>query len=164
MVKKDDTGKKVAKITWQRKADPTQVGVYCLRTSRNDLDEKSIWKTYVMLTDVEAAFRSMKTELGMRPVFHQKTERADGHLFITLLAYHVLHTIRYELNQKDIHLSWNTLRDRMSTQVRISSTMKCENGRTIHVRKSTVPSAFQQKIYNALALPYYPAKSIKTII
>ena len=163
-VTKDDAGKKVIEITWQRKEDETQAGVYCLRTSRSDLDEKSIWQTYVMLTDVEAAFRSMKTELGMRPVFHQKTERVDAHLFITLLAYHVLHTIRYELNQKDIHLSWDTIRARMSTQIRITNTMKSEDGRTIHVRKSTVPTAFQQKIYNALSLSYYPAANIKTVI
>lgn len=89
-----------------------------MRTSRSDLDESSIWKIYVMLTDVESAFRSMKTELGMRPVYLQKPECVDSHLFITLLAYHVLHSIRHELKQHNINLSWNTLRERMNTQIR----------------------------------------------
>lgn len=163
-VTKDDSEKKIVDIAWQRKDDDAQVGVYCLRTSRSDLDEKSIWQTYIMLTDIESAFRSMKTELGMRPVYHQKTQRVDGHLFVTLLAYHVLHTVRHELNQHNINLSWNTLRVRMNTQVRITGTMKRDDGKTIHVRKTTVPTAFQQKIYNALSLPFYPSQTIKTTI
>jgi transposase len=49
-----------------------------------------------MLTNLEAVFRSLKSELGMRPVHHQLADRVSGHLFITVLAYHLVHTIRIQ--------------------------------------------------------------------
>jgi len=67
------------------------------------------WKTYTTLTDLESVFKSLKSELGLRPIFHQTQSRVDGHLFITLLAYSIIHTIRYKLKQKGIHYSWNTI-------------------------------------------------------
>lgn len=47
-----------------------------------------------MLTHLEAVFRSLKSELGLRPVYHQNTDRVRAHLFITVLAYHLVHTLR----------------------------------------------------------------------
>ena len=65
----------------------THPGVYCLRSNEMTWDEERLWRTYTMLTDLESVFRSLKSELGLRPVFHQKQDRSDGHLFITVLAY-----------------------------------------------------------------------------
>jgi hypothetical protein len=101
-VEKDDKTDKAINITWSRKKVENTSGVYCLRTNRKDLDEKQIWDIYTMLTDVEDAFRCMKSELGLRPIYHQKETRCDGHLFITAMAYHLLHTIRYKLRQKGV--------------------------------------------------------------
>jgi transposase len=56
-----------------------------------------------MLTDLEAVFRSLKSELGMRPVYHQKTHRVEGHIFITLLAYNLVHQVRCRLKAQGIH-------------------------------------------------------------
>ena len=61
-------------------------GVSCLRSNILDLDAETLWRTYATLTDVEAVFRSLKSELGLRPIFHHKQRRADGHLFISVLA------------------------------------------------------------------------------
>ncbi len=115
-----------------------------------------------MLTDLEAVFRSLKTELGLRPVFHQKKSRVNGHLFITLLAYHFVHTIRYQLMQKGIHTSWAGLRKQLRGQERITISMKKENGKKIHIRKSTRPEPRQQIIYDALNLSHHPGKIQKT--
>ena len=71
----------------------THPGVYCLRTNVEDWDEETLWRTYTALTDVEAVFRSLKSELGLRPIFHQQ-KRSDGHLFITVIAYQLVQTIR----------------------------------------------------------------------
>ena len=60
-------------------------GVYCLRSSETEWDEETLWRTYATLTDVEAVFRSLKSELGLRPIFHRKEARAEGHLFIAVL-------------------------------------------------------------------------------
>ncbi|GAB6191164.1 hypothetical protein [Desulfocastanea catecholica] len=74
--------------------------MYCQRTSQADWDESFLWNTYTMLTDLKAVFRALKPELGLRPIHHQTTDRVAGYLFITVLAYHLLHTIRFKLKQE----------------------------------------------------------------
>ena len=109
-------------ITWTRTtpAEAAYPGVYCLRTNQAHWDERTLWQTYTMLTDLEAVFRSLKSELGLRPVFHQKTDRVSGHLFISVLAYHVVHTIRFQLKAFSIHLCWDGLRCALEGQDRIT--------------------------------------------
>jgi transposase len=58
-----------------------------------------------MLIDLEGVFRSLKSELGMRPVHHQIAKRVSGHLLIKLLAYHLVHAVRIRLKHKDIYSS-----------------------------------------------------------
>jgi transposase len=60
-----------------------------------------------MLIEIEATFRSLKTDLGLRPVYHHKEDRVTGHLFLTILAYHLVHTRRHQLKEQGIHLSWD---------------------------------------------------------
>lgn len=67
-----------------------------------------------MLTDVEALFRSLKSELGLRPIRHQVTRRAEGHLFITVLAYQAAQVIGRRLAAKGIHSSWSTIRETLA--------------------------------------------------
>ncbi len=132
----DEEKIKALRIEWQRKEQAAekdkQAGVYCLRTHVTGWSEAELWETYVMLTELEACFRSMKTELGLRPVYHQKEERVTAHLFITLLAYHLVHTIRYQLKEKGIHYSWESLRHLMSSQQRITLSMHTQEGEQIH--------------------------------
>ncbi len=167
-VKKDENTGNAVKITWKQKPDPQTKeglpGVYCLRTSHSTLSETDLWRTYTMLTDLEAVFRSLKSELGMRPVFHKLTDRVSGHLFITVLAYHLVHTIRYRLKQSDINFSWDDLRNKLTGQNRVTVSMQCKNGDVVHVRKSTRPEPEQQKIYTVLGLEMNPGKTIKKII
>ncbi len=139
-------------------------GVYCLRTNITDWDDEKLWRTYVMLTDIEAAFRSMKSELGMRPVYHQTTQRVEGHLWITLLAYHLVHSIRLRLKEHDIHDSWETLRRTMRGHMRVTTAMRTRQGETIHIRKAARPEAWQQTIYQALGLNLNPGGTMKTIV
>ena len=167
-VTKDKKSGNAGKITWQRKPAPdttdTYPGVYCLRTSQTGWDESRLWKTYTMLTDLEAVFRSLKSELGLRPIHHQIAKRVSGHLFITVLAYHLVHTIRFRLKQMNNHSSWSSLRKILSTQNRVTVSMQCKNGSTVHVRKSTRPEPNQQEIYSGLGLKSHPGRSIKTTI
>lgn len=168
VVEKDDNSGNATKITWQQKAientTDTYPGVYCLRTSRADWDESLLWNTYTMLTDLEAVFRSLKSELGLRPIHHQITDRVAGHLFITVLAYHLVQTIRFRLKQENIHSSWSSIRKLLVNQSRMTVSMQCKNGSTVHIRKSTRPEPKQQKIYSALGIKSYPGKTIKTTI
>jgi len=163
-IKKDPETNKAKAITWHVQETENNNGVYVLRTNREELKEEQIWNIYNTLADIEDAFRCMKSELGFRPIHHQKEVRADGHLFITVLAYHLLHTIRFRLRRDGIHLSWATIRDRLSTQVRITTTMKRKDGKMIHIRKSSRAELFHEKIYDALKLPHQPGKTVKTIL
>jgi transposase len=168
IVKKDKETGNAVRIIRERKQSPnskdSHPGVYCLRTNQNTWDEATLWRTYTMLTDLEAVFRSLKSELGLRPVFHQKTKRVSGHLFITLLAYHLIHAIRCQLKMKNIHSSWSDLRKQLKGQDRITASMNCQNDETVHIRKSTRPEPRQQLIYDALGLAHYPGRTIKKVV
>jgi len=100
----------------------------------------------------------------MRPVHHQKADRVSGHLFITVLAYHLVHAIRYRLKQAGNNTSWSRLRGILSTQYRATVSMKRKDGRAIHVRKSTRPEPQQQKIYSVLGVKNCPGRTIKNVI
>ena len=164
----DKKGKNVTALHFKRiePADDTNAhpGVYCLRSNQTQWDEELMWNTYIMLTDLEAVFRSLKSELGMRPVFHQKTHRVEGHIFITQLAYNLVHLIRLTLKAQGINDSWETIRSKMSNQVRTTTSLRGEQGKQIHIRQSSNPNASQQRILNALNLHWLPGKKEKTII
>ena len=163
-VEKDSETDKAKSITWSRKKTEKTNGIYCLRTNRKDLNEKQIWDIYTMLTDIEDAFRCMKSELGLRPIFHQKEARCDGHIFITVIAYHLLHTIRFKLRQRGVRFCWTTIRKQLSTQVRITTTMKRKDNKVVHIRKSSKAEPSHQVIYDALNLSYQPGRIVKTIL
>jgi transposase len=156
----DASGTKAVALTWERvPVDGTQLshpGVYCLRTNELSWDEATLWRTYTMLTDLEAVFRSLKSELGLRPIYHHKEERAEGHLFITVLAYQAVQVLRQQLKAHGIHESWSTLRQTLSVQQRVTATFKQRDGRTLHVRKATVAEANLKKLYDTLDLPAAP--------
>lgn len=167
-VSKDEKNGNAVNILWTRQtlADTKDSlpGVYCLRTTHMEMDEAVLWRTYTMLTDLEAVFRSLKSELGMRPVFHQITKRVTGHLFISVLAYHLVHSIRYRLKKTGINSSWSDLRKQLTGQNRTTISMHCRNDHVVHVRKSTRSEPRQQKIYSALGLCPLPGRTTKTTI
>ena len=78
----DEKGEKAVAVTWTRKpvdgSMTTHPGVYCLRSNETDWSEEKLWRTYTTLTDLEAVFRSLKSELGLRPIYHRKPVRAEG--------------------------------------------------------------------------------------
>ena len=100
----------------------------------------------------------MKSELGLRPIHHQITRRVSGHLFITVLAYHLVHAVRIKLKHEDIHSSWSSIRKTLSTHNRITVSMQCKNGDTVHIRKSARPESNQQEIYSALDIRSQPGE------
>ncbi len=163
----DETGAKVIALTWERMpvsgTQLTHPGVYCLRTNEMNWDEETLWQTYTMLTDLEAVFRSLKSELGLRPIYHHKEDRAEGHLFITVLAYQAVQALRRKLKAQGIKASWTMLREIFSTQQRVTATFKQRDGRTLHVRKTTVAEPKLQRLYTALDLTADPVGVRKLI-
>ena len=164
----DESGAKVIGITWEKVpvagTQLTHPGVYCLRTNELSWDEATMWRTYTMLTDLEAVFRSLKSELGLRPVYHHKEDRAEGHLFITVLAYQAVQALRRKLKAAGINESWATLRNLFSVQQRVTATFKQRDGRTLHVRKTTVAEPKLQRLYDTLDLPSSPVGVKKMVV
>jgi transposase len=156
----DESSATVTGLSWERMpvegTRMTHPGVYCLRTNELTWDEVTLWRAYTMLTDLEAVFRSLKSELGMRPVYHRKEARADGHLFITVLAYQAVQVIRRKLKNKGINDSWATLRRIFSVQQRVTATFKQKDGRTLHIRKTTVAEPKLTRLYDALGITASP--------
>ena len=161
----DQAGGIATALHWQRTTPiaETLPGVYCLRTNAAAWDEATLWRTYTMLTDLEAVFRCLKSELGLRPIFHRKTDRVSGHLFISVLAYHLVHTIRFQLRAAGIHLSWEGIRRALAGQDRVTVTLKRADGKTVHIRKTTRAEPRQRAIYDALGISDRPGRTEKTV-
>ena len=165
-VTKDEATGRATALHWQRLVPTEDIlpGVCCLRTDRKDWDDSTLWQTYTMLTDLEAVFRSLKSELGLRPVYHHLSKRVDAHLFITVLAYHLVHTVRIQLKGQGFHSSWESLRNQLDGHERVTVVLPRDDGKICHIRKATRPAPDQLAIYNALGLPSLPGRIEKTLI
>jgi transposase len=167
-VTKDDSGKLVSAITWTKRIKPGSAaahpGVYCLRTTLVALDNATLWRTYTMLTNLESVFRSLKTDLGLRPVFHQIDRRVEGHLFISVLAYHFVQTLRLQLKAHDINDSWESLRETLATQQRVTATLQRRDGRAVHVRKASRPEPLHQRINEILGHSPNPGGTHRVLV
>ena len=167
-VTKDPAGNKAPSLTWEKKPLTgtmlTHPGVYCLRTNETHWDEATLWETYTMLTDLEAVFRSLKSELGLRPIFHSKERRTDGHLFISVLAYQFVQCIRRRLKAAGIHQSWAGLRQTLSVQQRVTATFRQRDARVLHVRKSTLAEPTLRQIYDVLQVSPSPGGIKKFVV
>jgi hypothetical protein len=165
MVIPDENQEKAIDIIWKRnEIKPKQgEGVYFIRTSLQAEQEKIIWTIYNTLTEIEATFRVLKTDLALRPVFHKYDENVESHLFLGLLAYQVVATIRYQLKNQGIHYDWKNIVRIMNSQKEVTTTMKNNKGKTIMIKKCSVPSVGAKQIYDALGfktVPYYMKKYV----
>ena len=135
-----------------------------IRTNKLELNEKEIMEIYVMLTKVEETFRFFKSDLGLRPIYHTKDSRIESHLFITVLAYHLLRTIEHKLSEKKINHNWKYILDGMKYQVRVTTGFQTTKGKKLYVRNTSKPNEFQLSIYGALDYNSIPMKSKSIII
>ena len=146
------------------KAKEKRVGEYVIRTNRLDLKEEEISKIHRTLTTIEDSFRSMKSELGLRPNYHKRDDTSTAHIFITVIAYHIIAGILKKLRAKAVNYSWTTIREILSTQVRVTTSFKTEDKNTIYIRTTTSPTIKQTKIYSVLGITQRPLKNVKVKI
>lgn len=97
-------------------------GTYVIETSHTDKTSRDIWSLYTTLTEVEGVFRDLKSDLGLRPVFHRTADRCMGHLFVSILAYFLLSNIEHRLRAKGETRSWKTVRSIFDTLCRTTVT------------------------------------------
>ncbi len=154
-------------LSWNEDADKKAVaekldGSYVLKTDRQDLTADEIWRTYILLTRVEDAFRDMKTPLMERPIFHQLKNRTQTHIFLCVLAYHLLVAIEKRFLDQGIHTSWWSIRQQLSTHQVVTVVLPTTDGRVLKIRKGTVPEPIHREIYTTLKIPLEVMKPVKT--
>ena len=97
-----------------------------------------------------------------RPIFHHLQDRVQAHIFLCVLAYHLLVAIEKRFLDRGIHTSWATLREQLSTHQVITVVLPATNGQTLRIRKGSTPEAIHREIYRTLQIPDEVMKPVKT--
>jgi len=127
-------------------------GCYILRTNVTDWSADDLWRTYIQLTDAEAAFRIQKSELAIRPVWHQRADRVQAHILVCFLAYVLWKTLEQWQRRAGLGQSPRTILDELR---RIQSTdvvLPTEDGRQLRLRCVVRPDAAQAALLHRLGL------------
>ena len=127
-------------------------GCYVLRTNVTDWSPDELWRTYIQLTDVEAAFRLQKSELGIRPVWHQRADRVHAHILVCFLAYVLWKTLEQWQQRAGLGHSPRTILEELR---RIQSTdvvLPTTDGRELRLRCVVRPDAAQAALLDRLGL------------
>jgi len=152
---------KITKFSWEyidKNKKEQESGSYFIRTSLTDSSDEALWHLYHKITEVESIFRTLKSDLNARPIFHQKDEHIESHLFICLMALHVIMFIRSRLKQKGITYSWKEIVRIMSTQAHGKNTVTRRDGANVNIITCTRPGVKPQSIYQAMdyrEVPFY---------
>jgi len=127
-------------------------GSYLLKTDREDLSAEEAWQTYILLTRAEAAFRTLKSPLAERPIFHHKECRVEAHIFLCVLAYHLLIAIEKTLLDQGAHTSWATIREQLKTHQVNTIILPTNGGMELRIRNATTPEPVHRELYQKLGV------------
>jgi len=127
-------------------------GAYLLRTNLQGESEQELWKMYMQLNDAEAAFRSLKQELSIRPVFHQIEERANAHILVCFLAYAMYRTLDRLAKDKGLEMSGRQVLKRLATIKSGDVVLPLVDGRELHLRRVSRPTLEQAQILARLGV------------
>jgi transposase len=144
-------------FTWRldeaRRAQAENVdGSYLLKTDRENLRAEEAWRIYILLTRAEAAFRAMKSPLSERPIHHRKECRVESHIFLCVLAYHLLIAIEKTLLDQNVHTSWETVREALKTHQVNTIVLPTQAGQVLRIRKATTPEPVHRDLYQKLGI------------
>jgi len=141
-------------------AKAEHLGEYVIRTDRLELDEETLSGIHRSLTTVEGCFRSMKSDLGLRPNYHKCEEATTAHIFLSVLAYHFVCPILRRLSEAGLNYTWNGVRNLLSSHDRVVTAFNTEQGHCVYVKNTTTANLSQKSIYNALGIKHDPLKNI----
>lgn len=166
----------VTSITYVLQVPEKQVfGTYFLRTNVKTLDEKTTWDYYNLIREIECTNRQLKTDLSLRPIYHQKDERSDAHIFLGLLSYWIVNIIRHQMkkvnekrkaedpNPKAEYPTpyWKEIVRIMSTQKAVTSEAINALGEKVEMRICSTPKEQAADIYSMLNYKPMPFRKIK---
>mgnify|MGYP006294371989 FL=1 len=160
----ESKGDRAIELTWKQKpVEENRFGTYFLRTSLKDSSNEQLWRIYNLLKEVEYTFRLLKTELRLRPVYHITDDNTQAHLFLGLLAYQVVCTIRHQLKARQINYDWQNIVRKMNTQ-KIATTAIRQKRRTLHIHDCSRPIPDALKIYKVLNYSSIPFRQKKSVV
>jgi len=146
------------RVEWQARADrqpwqEAREGAYLLRSNLPPGKPEDLWKSYIQLTEAEAAFRVLKSPLSIRPLFHQLERRTKAHILVAFLGYALWVTLKHLLRRKGSALSPNEALDLLATLVSADIVLPTTEGREIRLRRVTTPNPEQKQLLDQLSIP-----------
>jgi transposase len=140
------------------------LGRYFLRTSMDMKDETLVWDVYNTIREIENTFRALKTDLDLRPIYHKKDDSTVAHLYLGLLAYWLVNTIRCQLKAKGINTCWKEIVRIGSTQKVITTVGYNKAEQEISVKKCSLPEQKLKQLFDTLGIKQRPFTKIKSVV
>jgi len=147
----------ITDITWERiRKRERPKGEYFLRYTKTAVNENDIWQVYNLTRDVEAVFRTLKTDLDIRPIYHQKDAYIEPHIWLGILAYQVVNYIRTVLKGNNINYSWQTITEKMRTMQSSIVSVNNKQNEKLYIKLCTRPTKEQKEIFDSLKFKHRP--------
>ncbi len=139
-------------------------GHYLLRTNLVAEDPAVLWDRYVQLTQIEAAFKCLKSDLGIRPIHHQLEQRVDAHILVSFLAYCLTVTLRHRLRMHAPGLTPRAVLEKLAGIQMLDVSFPTTDGRRLIMPRYTEPDSEQALLLHhlSLVLPQQPPPRITT--
>lgn len=152
----DEDGK--ARVKWEviesrRAWREAREGAYLLRTNLKGESPEELWAKYMQLTEVEAAFRALKSEVSIRPLFHQLERRVKAHILVAFLGYALWVTLKHLLRRSGLEQSPAKAMALLSTLQSADIVLPTTDGRQIRLRRITTPVPQQRELLSKLSMP-----------
>lgn len=144
-------------LSWQRKDGEYNEamelnGCYFLRTNRIDLNDDDLWRIYMSLARIEAGWRDMKSDLGLRPFYHQTDERCEAHIMITVLAFHLQRWVEQKMAMAGYAVTFRNVRRLLQTHSYSTICLPTKDGKLHTLRRPGVPDQRQAAVYQTLGI------------
>jgi transposase len=143
-----DIREKAARADWARQAH----GAYLLRTNCAERDPSQLWHWYIQLQQAEAAFRLSKSDLGLRPIFHQKTERVEAHILVCFLALALWRTLEMWMKSKGLGTCARQLLKEIATVRSLDVVLPVKDRPAVRLRIITKPDHLLAELLAHLGL------------
>ena len=168
-VSEDAKTKSVTEITWKKDEakhdDKVEgLGIYFLRTNLNIKDEVIVWNIYNTIREIENVFRTLKTDLDLRPIYHKNDDATMAHLHLGLLAYWLVNTVRYQLKNNGINSCWTEIVRIGNTQKVITTSGTNTFDKIVTTRKCSQPNENLKIIYDILKTNHKPFTKRKSVV
>jgi hypothetical protein len=164
-----DENNRATELNWVKNVElyqkaTAELGVYLISTNLDISQEQTLWDIYNTIREVEYSFRTLKTDLDLRPIYHKTDNGTLAHLHLGLLAYWLVNTIRYQLKQQGVNNCWKEIVRIGNTQKIITTSGQNQQGITIATRKCSEANQKLLSLYDILKIQSRPFTKRKSVV